>query len=326
MVLLVTPLGACKKKEVPSEGAPGSEAAVSTPAPKDVTVPKPGPVLPAQVTLKIGSSSGLRDPRGIGLDGSGNVYVVDTGNNRVVKFDPSGKELLSFGQKGSDPGQFVQPWALAVSSQGNVLVLDSDTTWIQLFSPAGKYLNRFGGPDLAFYHPSALALAPDGTAMVVDTGGNRIVPIKPDGNALPPLTWAGKEHFSQPTDLSVDARGGLHVYQTATATTPSVFYHLTPAGELTARWSAPDAPSTRDTPRTAFAPDGRLYVTDPQNQQVRAYDAGGKAYHLLLLDGPDAVTFRVLTGIAVDTQGRVYVVDGGANVVYRLKVSPATAR
>ena len=325
VMLVVVSLAACRKKEVPSESAPGSEAKASPSTPRDETVPKAGPVLPAQVTLKIGSPGGLRNPRGIGLDGAGNVYVVDTGNFRVVKFDPSGKELLSFGQKGSDPGQFVQPWVLAVSAQGNILVLDSETTWIQVFSPAGKFLNRIAGPDLTLYHPSGLAVAPDGTVMVVDTGGNRIVPIKPDGNPLPPLTAAGKEHFSQPTDLSIDARGGLHVYQTAAAKTPSVLYHFTPAGELSATWLAPEAPSTRDTPRTAFSPDGRLYVTDPQNQQVRLYDAGGKAYHLLQLDGPDAPTFRGLTGIAVDTQGRLYVVDGGASVVYRLKVSTAAA-
>ena len=118
----------------------------------------------------------------------------------------------------------------------------------------------------------------------------------------------------------MDAHGGLHVYQTATAKTPSVFYHLTPAGELTAKWIAPDAPSTRDTPRTVMAGDGRLYVTDPQSQQIRVYDADGRTYHLLRLDGPDAVTFRVLTGIAIDAQGNVYAADGGANLVYRLKV------
>ena len=118
----------------------------------------------------------------------------------------------------------------------------------------------------------------------------------------------------------MDSHGGLHIYQTAAATTPSVFYHLSATGELSAKWIAPDAPSTRDTPRTAVGGDGRLYVTDPQSQQVRVYDAGGSVYHLLLLDGPDALTFRLLTGIAVDAQGRVYVVDGGANVVYRLKV------
>ena len=319
VVLLVTLLTACKKKETPAEGAPGPEATASTPAPRDVTIPKPGPVLPAQVALKIGLASGLRDPRGVGVDGSGNVYVVDTGNNRVVKFDPSGKELLTFGKKGSDPGQFVQPWVLAIS-QGNVLVLDSDTTWIQVFSPAGKLLARLGGPDLAFYHPSGLAMALDGTALVVDTGGNRIVPIKPDGNPLPPLTSAGKEKYSQPTDICSDARGGLHVYQTAAARTPSLFYHLTPTGELSSKWIAPNALSTRDTPRAAMAGDGRLYVTDPQSQQVRVYDADGRAYHLLLVEGPDAMPFRGLTGIAVDAQGNVYVVDGGANVVYRLKV------
>lgn len=307
---------ACKKTEAPS-------GAVSAPAPAPANVAKTfaGPPVSAQVTLKIGASSGLHNPRGVAVDGSGNIYVVDTGNNRVVKFDASGKEVLSFGKKGSGPGQFLQAWVPAVSPQGDVLVLDSETTWIHVFTPAGKFLNRVGGPDLAFYHPAGLAVAPDGTLMVADTGGNRIVPIGPDGKPRPSLSAAGKELFSQPTDIYVDPHGGLHVYQTATAKTPSVFYHLTPTGELEGKWIAPEAPSTLDTPRAALAADGRLYVTDPQNQQIRVYDASGGAYHPLRVEGADAATFRTLSAIAVDAQGHVYVADAGANVVYRLQLS-----
>lgn len=321
LTLLLATLAACKKKEVPSQGALEPEAKISTPAPRDVTVPKLGPVLPAQVTLKIGSSSGLRNPRGIGLDGSGNIYVADTGNYRVVKFDPSGKELLSFGQKGSAPGQFTRPWVLTVSSQGNVLVLDAETTLVQVFSPTGKLLSQMAGPDLAFYHPAGLAVAPDGTVLVVDTGGNRIVVIGPDGKPRPSLRSAGSESFSQPTDIYVDPLGGLHVYQTAEAKTPSVLFHLTPTGELERKWIAPDAPSTLDTPRAAIGGDGRVYVTDTQNEQIRVYDAGGAAYRPLRVEGADFTAFRLLSGIAVDRQGRVYALDAGANLVYRLQLA-----
>ncbi len=307
---------ACKKTEAPS-------GAVSAPAPAPVNGAKisAGPPVSAQVTLKIGASSGLHNPRGVAVDGSGNIYVVDTGDNRVLKFDPSGKELLSLGAKGSAPGQFLQALVAAISPQGDLVVLDSATGWIQVFSPAGKLLNRVGGPDVAFYHPAGLAVAPDGTIMVADTGGNRIVLIGPDGKPRPSLSAAGKEPFSQPTDIYVDPRGGLHVYQTARAKTPSVFYHLTPTGELKGSWIAPDAPSTLDTPRAALAADGRLYVTDPANQQIRVYDASGASYHLLLLEGSDLPRFKNLAGIAVDAQGLVYVADAGANLVYRLQLS-----
>ncbi len=322
-LFLMSFLASCKKKEAASEGvpAPGAEEKTAVPTERGPTVPKPGPALSAQITLKIGASSGLSNPRGVAVDGTGNTYVVDAGNNRVLKFDPSGKQLLSFGKKGSGPGQFLQAWFAAVSPQGNVLVLDAETAWIQVFTPAGKLLNRLGGPDMRLYHPSGLAVAPDGTVVVADTGGSRIVPIDPDGKPRTPLSGAGKEPFSQPTDIYVDPRGGLHVYQTAGSKTPSTFYHLTPTGELEAKWVAPDAPSTLDTPRAVLAADGRLYVTDPQNQQIRVYDADGAAYHPLRVEGPDAAPFRILSGIAVDAQGHVYAADAGANAVYRLQLS-----
>ena len=52
----------------------------------------------------------LGEVRGVALDQEGDLYVVDRGNSRVLKFDPSGKFLLQWGSQGTGDGQFDHEW------------------------------------------------------------------------------------------------------------------------------------------------------------------------------------------------------------------------
>jgi tripartite motif-containing protein 71 len=319
-LLLLSLSGSCRKKEATPEGTSASTTSAKTSGQSatEAIEPKPGPPQSVQVTLKIGGSSNLREPHGVAVDGRGNVYIVDTGNDRIVKFDPSGRELVAFGKKGSDPGQFSKPLVAAVSPQGNLLVLDSETSWIQVFTPDGKFVSRFAGPAMNFYHPAGLAVSSDGTVAVADTGGNRIVLLDSGGQLKgSPVVGVEKQPFSQPTDVYFDPRGGIHVYQTANPKAPSTLFHLTPTGELTGKWIAAEASSTVDTPRFALASDGRVFMTDPHQQQVRVYDAGGAQYHIVNMGGDLAAPLKLVAGIAIDPQSRVYVVDARSGLAYR---------
>ena len=86
-----------------------------------------------------GKGSGLgrlHEASGIALDPVGTVYVADTGNNRVQKFDADGEYLAEVGDFGWDPGQFNQPSGVAIGRSGReVYVADSQNNRIQLFSP-----------------------------------------------------------------------------------------------------------------------------------------------------------------------------------------------
>jgi hypothetical protein len=65
--------------------------------------------------LKNGASTGLCSPYGATVDRSDNVHVVDTGDDRMVKSDPSGKELLIFGRKGRGAGRVPSGEVAAIS-------------------------------------------------------------------------------------------------------------------------------------------------------------------------------------------------------------------
>ena len=84
-------------------------------------------------------------PTYVTLDASGNVYVSDTLNSRVQKFDPEGKFVTSFGQLGTNWGEFDKPKGVAVDSFGNVYVADSGWSNVQIFNPKGQILLFFGG-------------------------------------------------------------------------------------------------------------------------------------------------------------------------------------
>lgn len=72
-------------------------------------------------------------PSGIAVDVAGNVYVADTGNNRIQVFDPSGVFIKKWGSEGSGDGQFLRPKGIAVDYAGNVYVADTFNHRIQKF-------------------------------------------------------------------------------------------------------------------------------------------------------------------------------------------------
>src|SRR5262245_28341794 len=72
-----------------------------------------------------GSGNGeLSRPNGVATDASGNVYVADSGNDRIQKFDASGTFLTTWGSSGSGDGPFIFPNGVATDASGNVYVAD----------------------------------------------------------------------------------------------------------------------------------------------------------------------------------------------------------
>lgn len=85
----------------------------------------------------------------IAVDKDGCIYVVDSGNHRVQKFDDKGEYLLSIGNRGQGPGEFSRPFKVRIDNQsGNIYVFDVSRK-ILIFDHAGKHL----GEDIYLYDP-----------------------------------------------------------------------------------------------------------------------------------------------------------------------------
>jgi DNA-binding beta-propeller fold protein YncE len=74
-----------------------------------------------------------------------NVYVADSQNNRVQKFDSNGNFLFAWGSRGTGDGQFNTPLYLAIGrADKNVFVLDSQNHRVQKFNTDGRFVAKFG--------------------------------------------------------------------------------------------------------------------------------------------------------------------------------------
>lgn len=79
-------------------------------------------------------------PTSIAKDSLGNYFITDSGNHRVRKFNPQWQEMMSFGEKGSDPGQFEYPLCVTVAPNDLLYIADLNNERVQVFSPFGQYL------------------------------------------------------------------------------------------------------------------------------------------------------------------------------------------
>jgi len=71
-------------------------------------------------------NSNLNSPRGVAVDSSDNIYVADSGNNRIMKFESTGEYITKWGIFGTGDGQFSNPNNVAVDSNGIIYVADTE--------------------------------------------------------------------------------------------------------------------------------------------------------------------------------------------------------
>ncbi len=157
-------------------------------------------------------------PRGIAINPStGNVYVVDQGNNRIEEFKSTGEFIRTFGESGSEPGKLSLPWGVAIApSSGNVWIGDYSNNRVDMFSETGTYLGSFGSEGSTngkFKNPNGIAFS-GGNAYVVDTGNNRVQEFSMSGEFVAKFgsKGVGNGQFESPDAIATDpVSGDLYV-------------------------------------------------------------------------------------------------------------------
>jgi len=184
-------------------------------------------------------------PTKVALDPkTGDLYVTDGyGNSRVHKYSPEGKHLFSWGQPGSDPGEFNLVHSVGTDKEGYVYVADRENHRVQIFNSRGKYLAQWNN----LHRPCGLHIAGNGEllcyigelapALEINEKypnlGPRVSIYNLKGQRLARLgdIQPGEEphQFWAPHGMATDSRGDLYVGEVSWSFTGS---KLQPPREL----------------------------------------------------------------------------------------------
>ena len=81
---------------------------------------------------------------GIAVDSQGNIFVVDSGNQRIQKYDKDGNYLQTIGRKGQGPGEFMRPFNILLDEQDNIYLMEIRR--LHFFDPQGNFVKSFVHP------------------------------------------------------------------------------------------------------------------------------------------------------------------------------------
>ncbi|MFC1617274.1 hypothetical protein ACFL2K_03540, partial [Candidatus Margulisiibacteriota bacterium] len=153
----------------------------------------------------------MNDPYYMALDEEGNVYVADTDNDRIQKFDADGNYLTEWGADGVGDGEFDEPQGIAVY-QDYVFVKDKNTDRIQQFDLNGNFLKAFGQGEVS-NSDVHLAVDSQGNIYVTVHYGSKASSVQKfnsEGDYL--YTWSNAENnadFGPINSSDVDSQGNI---------------------------------------------------------------------------------------------------------------------
>mgnify|MGYP006279653735 CR=1 FL=1 len=271
----------------------------------------------------------LNQPRNMASAPDGSLYVVDTGNHRVLHVSPEGELLNSWGSFSATegqigpPGTFNEPWGIAVGPGGSIYVADTWNHRVQKFTPEGEYLTSWGqfgqqeAPD-AFWGPRDIVVDEQGHVYVTDTGNKRVAVFNENGSFLLDFGGGGFENgqFSEPVGLALGPEGRLFVADTWNQRV-QVF---APDEDGIARlfenkWDIIGwyGQSLENKPYLAASQNGRVYVTDPEGNRVLAFTTAGEFLYSWGGENSGALDLNLPVGVETDGSGGLWLADSRNN-------------
>ena len=275
--------------------------------------------VPAVTAFQGGQGKGrgqFNGPRGIAVDGVGNLYIADTGNARIQKFSPDGNFLSTIGLSGTGEGELQQPNGIVVDSVGNIYVVDATKQRLLQFKPDGTPGEQRLGSTLKFFGARSVAIGTNNQLYILDQGNSRVV--VPDPNSDKVFEWgtkgSGEGEFAEPTGLEV---GGDRVYVADAGNDRIQVFDLN--GNFKGQWPVPEwSEYPWRYPGVAFDPeDKRLYVTSPLTKEILVFDTGGNRLEPLKPADPSALENPSALALSKTKTGkRLYVLNTGSSKVY----------
>jgi DNA-binding beta-propeller fold protein YncE len=268
----------------------------------------------------------FRSPSSVRIDSFENLLIADTGNNRIQKFDASGRFVMEFGALGSSEGNVNQPTD-CVENGLRIYVVDSANERILEFDGDGRFFSvcvssesladRFSG-----FEPRKIAFSQTGYVFVSDVDADALVVFSRfwDPVSVVGGFGAGEGRFREPGGMAVDARGGVIVCDTGN----DRLQVLSSTGNFVRGIPACSGLPGCEPVDVAMGPGGLLYVADAGLGRVVVLGQDGIVKcELGEVDGERLWRPR---SVAVSQKGLLYVLDGGSDEVHVFQTNSGAAK
>ena len=258
------------------------------------------------------ASTGLNHPIGVAVDGSGNVFVNDTQNNRVLKEAPSG---ASYTESVVVSVGLASPFGIAVDGAGNLYVVDALNRRVlkETVSASGYTETVLVGTNL--HSPTSVAVDGSGNVYYADTPSNsgslgvqRVIKKTLSGGTYTDSTVADlSTGLDNPYGVAVDGAGNVYIADTDIGkvwkeTLSGSTYTQTTIGT---GLNHPNGVTVDG--------KGNVYIADRGNLRVLKEAPVGAAYTETVM-----AAFVASWGIAVDGSGNLYFSDYDKSTVSKL--------
>ena len=162
-------------------------------------------------------SSALNRPTGIVVDFQSNIFISDTGNDRVVKCDEKGRFVDEIGGFGSGVGEFNRPTYMVSDNGLNLYVMDAQNKRIQRLDRNLNFISAIeiqdDGDFAGLGLPEGIALTPSGEIVVSDIEADLLIQLS--GFAEYKTTYGGfgemEGGLRDPLGVFVDRNGDIYV-------------------------------------------------------------------------------------------------------------------
>jgi len=214
-------------------------------------------------------------PYSIAIDSAGNVYVADTWNNRIQKFNATGSFITKWGSEGSANGQFYIPEGVAVDNEGNVYVADSFNNRIQKFDSTGSFITKWGSygtEDGQFEQPYGVDVDSAGNVYVTDAQNHRVQKFNATGSFI--TKWgegrgSADGQFYHPFGVGVDNEGNVYVADSYNHR----IQKFNATGSFITKWGGygPGDGQFHLPYDIAIDTEGNVYVADTWNNRIQKF-------------------------------------------------------
>jgi sugar lactone lactonase YvrE len=270
------------------------------------------------------AAGGLNEPHGIAVSG-GAVYVTDTVNQRIQRFDLNGSNPIMWGNKGVSEETASFNWAQGIGfnpQSGNVWVANTRNNRLDEFGPNGgasalRQVGRRVGGSPNFYWPMDVVFTSGGTMYVADTFNNRIQAFSVTSTSVTHL-WttgtlgSGTGNFSRPFALAYDGSTATpRILVTDTRNSRIVALNANTGG-----WQGvlPIAKGTalgkiRSPRGIDVTAGGQIWLSDTGNDRIQAFNGDGSFANIAVgSKGSGANEFNFPQRLKI-AGGLVYVAD-----------------